>query len=119
MSGLRTRPSSLGIAVVSSLMLAMAAGVSLSELRSDVTPLDRFEAQKVVGGTTSCNSGYYIYELDSNGCGQGDCSKLRNAFYNPTGSGPATLLSKYCNDGTGEPCGLVTAAFPVCTVGSN
>jgi hypothetical protein len=53
MTGLRSRPGSLGVAVCSSLILAMVAGILLSELRADITPLSGDEAQRVFGGQSS------------------------------------------------------------------
>jgi hypothetical protein len=116
MTGLRSRPGSLGIAVCSSLMLAMVAGISLSELRADITPLSGAEAQRVLGGQSSCVSAPYALQISSQGCDGNTCPKQQNAFYSANGAATATILSKYCRDIFGQPCGNVQVDLPKCSL---
>jgi hypothetical protein len=122
MTGLRSRPSSLGIAVASSLVLAMVGGISLSELRSEVTPLDGTEAQRILGGQASCSWGAFLYQTSSQACDGGDpnkggCPKQQNAFYDPGGGSIASILLKYCRNINGGTCGDVQVDLPKCSTG--
>lgn len=116
MTGLRSRPGSLGIAVCSSLMLALVAGISLSELRADITPLSGAEAQRVLGGQSSCSYGYYVLEVPSTGCDSSKgCTNRQNAVYTGSGSTYVTIRQQYCYNFNSQQCGTVQSALAKCT----